>query len=202
MEIASLVSSILGIAISILAIWLSLEFYARGRDTERRVEVALAEIKAQTEVLQKLTGRTMDRLTRYATEPKPADEVLLHLVGIIREIPQSIAARLGAPSDGTDVDALRHEILAAYIAAYFYVGTTNFAFQAALPDDRPDAENIVVSMVDQSYGDALTLEGLIGRFRDAEIRASALHHLYLAAMNVRPQLRNTDMLYESRRNSR
>jgi hypothetical protein len=51
------------------AIWLSMHFYTKAKDTEREVSNSLESIKAQTDTLQKLTARWMDRFTRHATEP-------------------------------------------------------------------------------------------------------------------------------------
>lgn len=51
-----------------LAIWLALHFYTKSKDTERQIAVTLEGIKAQSDVLQKLTGRWMDRFMRHATD--------------------------------------------------------------------------------------------------------------------------------------
>lgn len=65
------------------AIWLSWAFYSKAKDAEKQTAVTLEAIKAQSNTLQRLTGRWMDRLTRYATESRPADEGLMMLINTI-----------------------------------------------------------------------------------------------------------------------
>ncbi len=52
MEIASIVASFVPVILACVAIWLSLCFYTQGKNTERNVQVALEEIKTQTDALQ------------------------------------------------------------------------------------------------------------------------------------------------------
>lgn len=83
MDVLTLLNTAVGLmslAFGGFAIWLSFQFYSKAKDAETRTAVTLEAIRAQSEALQKLTGRWMDRFTRHATEPKPADEGLLALV--------------------------------------------------------------------------------------------------------------------------
>ncbi len=62
------------------SVWLSLHFYTKTKDAETETKTALASIQAQSDALQRLTGKWMDRFTRHATEPRAADEAVMRLV--------------------------------------------------------------------------------------------------------------------------
>jgi len=49
------------------AIWLSLYFYTKAKDTDKAVSNSLEAIRAQSDALQRLTARWMDRFS-----PAPA----------------------------------------------------------------------------------------------------------------------------------
>ena len=73
--IISVVSLIVGVLLSILAIFISLYFYNEGKKTETTVSTMLAEIRQQTGALERLTGKLLDRLTRAVTDSaKPEHE--------------------------------------------------------------------------------------------------------------------------------
>lgn len=76
------------------AIWLSLQFFIKGKESEKQIALTLEGIKMQTDALQKLTGRWMDRLTRYATEPRPADEGLKLLLSTMADLPTALLTHL------------------------------------------------------------------------------------------------------------
>ena len=50
----NLTASVVSVVLAILAICFSIYFYRKSKDTERSVSNALAEIKAQTDALQKM----------------------------------------------------------------------------------------------------------------------------------------------------
>ena len=64
----SLVSSVLSSVLALVAISLSLYFFVQSRNVQENVSTTLAEIKTQAGVLQKITFKQLDRLTRFVTE--------------------------------------------------------------------------------------------------------------------------------------
>lgn len=68
--IVGLVAGIVSVILAIIAIWQAVHFYTQGKNTEFRVETALAAIQGQVQTLQAVNGRTLDRLTKYVTTPK------------------------------------------------------------------------------------------------------------------------------------
>ena len=67
-DLLSLISSAVSIALAIIAICLSLYFFVQSRNVQQNVSSALVEIKTQTGLLQKLTFKQLDRLTKFVTE--------------------------------------------------------------------------------------------------------------------------------------
>ena len=64
-ELWSIVASIVSVVLGFLAIAMSVYFFVVGRKTEREVSNSLIKIETQADMLQKLSGRQMDRLTGY-----------------------------------------------------------------------------------------------------------------------------------------
>jgi len=69
-EIAAIVASIVGAILAVVAIAQAVYFYTQTKGSEARVENALTGIKEQTEALKAISGRQLDRLTKYATAPR------------------------------------------------------------------------------------------------------------------------------------
>jgi hypothetical protein len=84
-SILSFIASIVSLILSIVAIFLSAYFYTQAKNTEKAVSEALIEIKTQTGNLDKLTGKLLDRLTRFVTSPQPMDATQEKLLEMIRD---------------------------------------------------------------------------------------------------------------------
>jgi len=198
----SIAESITSIILAVLAIILSLVFYGKSKDSERAVSSALEGIRAQTDALQRLTGRWMDRLTRYATEPKPADETLIILTQLIREFPVHIATvlRPQAPGQQQDIAALQNEALLGYIGIYYYTALTNIWTQPYLPqgDTPPPAGDPARDIVDSSFADFFWLDRIINGLDPARVQASPLNGLYQFALGLRGRVMNAEMVYQAR----
>src|SRR5208283_5851218 len=139
MDILTVLSTAVGFMSLVLggfAIWLSFQFYSKAKDAETRTAITLEAIKAQSEALQKLTGRWMDRFTRHATEPKPADQGLLALVNAMANLPTTILTHLQVhtePRGGEAQEVALSEIINGYICLYHYTALANVGWQALLP---------------------------------------------------------------------
>lgn len=71
--IISIVTGIVSLIIGGLAIWLSVFFYNQSKNSEANVKITLAEIKIQAEVMHKVSGRLMERFTKYVTDSPPTE---------------------------------------------------------------------------------------------------------------------------------
>jgi hypothetical protein len=182
------------------AIWLALYLYNQSKDTEGRMAVMLAAIKAQTDALQKLTGKMIDRLTTAVTAPRAADEAFVLLMSTIREMPTAIAANLQAPAADASQQVLLNEVLTAYIATYYYAAITNVGFQTYLPPlEDLDDDNLAKRLIDSSYSDFNLLEALIGGFDRKMVKANRLQHLYAEATeHWKPLLKDATAVYKER----
>jgi hypothetical protein len=132
-EIWAIVSSIVSLAFSVLAIWLTLYLYIRAKDTERSTATTLTKIEGQTDALQRIIGRQLDRLTKSLTnrpEARP-EEVIFQLIPVLRQLQGSLLAE--AHEEEKHSTTQSREIALAYAALYFYVSQANFWGQLSLP---------------------------------------------------------------------
>ena len=135
MDAFNIAVGLMSLVLGGFSIWLSLHFYEKAKEAEKQTALTLEGIRTQAESLQKLTGRWMDRFTRHATEPRPADEGLMALVSAVADLPTTILTTLRVtPSlDLTQVEPLRAELTNAYIALYYYASVGNVVLQSLLP---------------------------------------------------------------------
>jgi len=189
MEIASIVASIVSVILGLLAIALSLYFYTQAKGVETNVQLALEAIKTQTNTLQSLSTRYLDRLTKYVTTPRDDSAQTAELiVTTIREIP-NIVLSLRPPSDTSGEAALRRELLDAYIVLWHYSGTANIWIAAGYlpsPEHFIEADathNRIRQIVDNSARDFRYLDALIDEVDLSQIQASNYRHLYDEAVS-------------------
>jgi len=130
--------------LGLLAIGLSVYFFVIGRRTETSVAGSLTKIEAQADMLQRITGRQLDRLTRFVTTRQPGQEALPELLSILVQLPQNITASLQQVSTNQNQQQLIRELVISYIVSYFYSVQTNYWAQSYLPEsDNFDKTNPV-----------------------------------------------------------
>ncbi len=206
MDVLNIAVGLTSLVLGGFAIFLSVYFYTKAKDTEKDTAKTLEGIKAQTETLQRLTGRWMDRFTRYATEPHPADEGLMMLASAMADLPTTILThlRLQAPTT-TSNEPLISELVSCYILLYFYTAVANVMGQALLPGPDnfdpsiPEHANIK-RIIDRSFTDFATIADIITRVDASRLDANYYRNLLLEAQGLwRPLIRNTDSSLASRR---
>jgi len=201
MEVASITASITSVIIAFLAVGLSVYFYTQAKNTEHAVSNTLASITAQTDALQRLTGRWLDRLTRYVTEPRQADEVLYLLIGAIRDIPTNVASQLQAPQSGASTQVLTGQLVTAYIALYYYLAVANVSAHGYLPASIAELQpgDFVKAIIDITYSDFLYLDKVLTSTDQSLIQASHLRDNYTEAVTTwKPLVKDTAMVYAAR----
>jgi len=116
---------------------MSIYFFVKSKDTEREVSTSLAKIETQADALQKISGKQLDRLTDYVTQPtRNTDEVSKReIIEILKELPNTMGLLQASKFDsqGRSPEELEKELALAYGALYFYIGQTNFWSQLNLP---------------------------------------------------------------------
>lgn len=199
-EASSMVAGFVGTIVGGFSVWLALHLYTKSKDTESHVKESLASIKAQTDTLQKLTGKMMERLTTAVTAPRAADEAFVLLMTTIRDMPTTIAANLRSPADDASLPALRAELLNAYVVLFYYAGVANVASQAYLPSlDAEDEGSHLQRIVDQSAADFRLLEGMIDAIDETSVQSSRVLHLHIeAATQWKPLVKDSVAVYRER----
>lgn len=200
LEVLNTSVGLMSLGIGGFAIWLSWTFYSKAKEAEKQTAVTLEAIKAQSDALQRLTGRWMDRLTRYATEPRSADEGLMMLVNTMANLPTTILTHLRVQTTTTpepSIEPLLTEVIDCYIALYYWTAIANVSCQGYLPspdlydEANPDHEGMK-RLVDGSYSDFGIIAKALEKVRQDRLNASRISHLLQETMEGwRPLVRNT-----------
>ena len=129
----NIIAGISSIIISIVAIYLSITFYIAGRKTENSVSISLAEIKTQTNALQKLSGKQIDKLMDHVFDGNISQsDTMGQIINALSQIPITITTILRQPIDNPN-QASQEQIAMLYSALYFYIAQTNYWSQFYLP---------------------------------------------------------------------
>lgn len=154
----NIVSGISAISISFIAIALSIIFYIAGRRTETSVSTSLAKIEAQTDSLQKLSGKQIDKLMQHAFEGKTStSDAMGQVINALSQIPITITTILRQPIDNPN-QATQEQIVGLYSALYFYIAQTNYWSQFYLPkaidfDNNNENHVLIKRIIDLSDND-------------------------------------------------
>ena len=205
-EMWSIISSIVSVILAFFAIAISIWFFIVGRNTEKNVSNSLTEIKTQTEMLQKISGKQLDRLTKYVTEPKDAmqNESFHEILKVVDQIPLSLSATFQQSSSASDASDLRSELVSCYVALYFYTAQTNFWSHINLPnasDFDPDdyVNSTCKRIVDMSATDFVAMANILAKLDQNELSSSALNHLLEETKSTwRDLVLNSSQVYEQR----
>ena len=196
----------MSLALGGFAIWLSIHFYEKAKDAEKQAALLLEGIRTQTDSLQKLTGRWMDRFTRHATEPKPMDEGLMTLVSAVADLPTTILTtlRINPGADNAQVEPLRAELVNTYIGLHYYSAIANVALQAHLPsatdyDEANTGHTTLRRLLDSTAADFNFMAQSINATEPRHVDASRLAHLLQETnRDWAPLVRGADQVFRSR----
>lgn len=201
MEIASSIASMI---LAIVAIMMSIYFYTQSKNVETSVLSSLESIKSQTDTLQKLSGKWMDRLTKYVTDSHPNEEIYLHLFAALKDLPTNIVSQLRVPNNKEEKDELVDQLVSSYVALYYYTGLTNYWAQLSLPplehyDDNPDFSSLVKNIVDTSYKDFFMIENILNKIDTGVVETCSTAYLIEDAIKVwRPRVMDSTESYAQR----
>ncbi len=183
METIGLIAGIASVILAVVAIWQSMYFYTKGKDTESRAEAALVGIRAQVETLQAVNAKITERLTKYATTPRNDSAQAAELFAVtLRSLPE-IALKFLPPSQTTNEPAMRREITLAYVGLWYYAASTNVwaSFCLPNPEDFDNERHASIKRVlDQSATDFKYMNGLVAQLDQQEIQSQNFQfsHLY------------------------
>lgn len=199
--IISLIASLASLVLAVIAIWMSMYFYNQSKNTEANVQIALEGIKSQTNTLQSLNARTLDRLTKYVTTPRNDASQTAQL--LITALPD-IVLKLMPPNPSSNEESLRKEIIHAYIAIWNYVAQTNVWASFCLPspedfDEDSAYDRHVSQIVDRSAADFTYMTDIIEKIHPDIIRTTAYANLYDEVQSqLRPMIGDTKQQFIKR----
>ncbi|SRR6266480_1999422 len=185
------------IVLAIVAIWQAMYFYSKGKTTETTVTAALAEIKAQTAALERLTGRQLDRFTKAATQERHPEEAVLTVARIL-SVMTPAAPTVATPSAG-DAPALREELIACYIYILYLAGLANVMLVEGLKQTEPveDGYAEVSALTEQTFVFFRHMQGVIGKIDRTELDANPNAALLQETMSdLAPKVANTAMVVQ------
>jgi hypothetical protein len=182
-EIISVSTGVASIILALVAIAQAIYYYTQSKNTETRVQTALEAIKAQTDTLQAINARTLDRLTKYVTTPRNDAAQTAELFAVtLRSLPE-IALKFMPPNQTTNEAALRREVTLAYVGLWYYAASTNVWASFCLPrpeDFDTERHALVKRIVDQSAADFKYMSSLVSQLDQQEIQNQQFPfaHLY------------------------
>jgi len=185
MNLIATFSSFISIILGIIAIWLSLHFYDKAKQSEKNVEKALEGIQAQANMLKDITSKQMTRLIKGVTEQKPIDDILA-IISTVRNVPEN---SLNLQLQQQEIEALTAQAIEGYIGAYYYSAVSNFMAQILLPDVASYDQNnqnhaYVKSVVDISCRDFYNLHNLLSRVEATRIQNNPVYSYYQAVEQI------------------
>ena len=177
-EIWCIVSSIVSVILAILAILLSVYFFIIGRKSEKEVSNSLIKIEAQADMLQRVTGKQLDRLTKHITKKSAIEEWLPNLVSVLEKLPYAVP-NTAQQYDDQEKEQLLETLVSCYIALYFYITQTNYWSQHFLPrvsdfDESDNSHGTIKRIIDMSNADFDAIVDILGRLDPARIEASPI----------------------------
>jgi len=179
LEITSIVASVVGAILAVVAIAQAVYFYTQAKGSEARVDNALVGIKTQTEALQTLSGRQLDRLTGHviARREEPR-ELALALVSALRSSNDGIPQRLTLPPQNSTAqgEALLAEIVQLYVGLWNYTAMTNVMAGLNLPviqefNEESHLHQIIRNTINRSAADFHFMTSIVERLTQEDIQA-------------------------------
>ena len=184
----SIGASIASIVLAIVAIVLAVYFYTQAKTSEKDVANSLSKIEAQSQALEKITGRQLERLTKHITERKSLNEIHPDF-----KVIADAAATF--KQDNSKVQTFenndRLQIVKYMIGTYHYCALSNYYAFIALPDvSNFDEENTFHSRtkhtLDKTASDIKYIQNQFDvlDITDEEITESGLENLYKETVEV------------------
>jgi len=194
-------ANIASIILSVVAIWLALYFYHKSKEAEKLVASDLSEIKIQSGMLEKLTGKWMDRFTRYAVNPKPADETTTLLMSIVERSISPATTELKQPSENDPPESLVTELITCYILIHYYSAVTNVASLGYLPEDISQiADNLKIKeLVESSNATFRHLDDVLQKVDQTKLQENGSYSVYCETMSdYQSSVKDTTLHYASK----
>lgn len=191
----SIGASIASIVLAIVAIVLAVYFYTQAKQSEKDVANSLSKIEAQSQALEKITGRQIERLTKHITERKGLDEIHPDLK-IIADMASTFKQNNNQIQNFEDNERL--QIVKYMIGTYYYCSVANYYAFMALPeasnfDEENNFHNRTKNTLDTTASDVKYIQNQFKSLKvtQQEITDTGLENLYKETVEVwKPTVRD------------
>jgi len=175
----SLGAGIASVVVCLITIWLAVQFYGKAAAADKGLSNALIQLRVETDLLQKVSGRHLAGLLGYGAAPRSSQERLLQLL----ERAVTPSASMVIPAHVLNGDQTREELVAqsvsSCVAAHHFLALCNVLAQllllnAGADELRPAASRIL----DLSYRNFCHFDDILARVDDARIKANSYQGTY------------------------
>lgn len=205
-EIWSIIASIVSVILGFFAIGISIWFFVINRGTEKNVSNSLTKIETQASILQKISGRQLDRFTKYFTEPKASmpEEFFTQLISVLSHLPSTLITQgQQLPSQQMSPEVTQF-IIMFYIITYFYTAQTNIWAQSFLPDaDDFDEQNSlhigIKRVIEMSFADCCSVANILQKCEQQQLVVNPLNDLLIETRDIwKDYVKTCSQIYEAR----
>lgn len=182
-ELIGLISSIASLILAVIAIWLSLWFYSKSKESEARIQDILVRISSETSSLQRLAGGWIQNLTEYATNRNPANEAMRTALNFVQERGAHVAEQGARELESAKrLEQYTNEMISLYIICYYYASLSNFFAVACLPKkidyDSSNSFHVVAKNAsDSSVVDFYLFQNIVSKISQNQL--DSCPHKYL-----------------------
>jgi hypothetical protein len=175
LNLLSIISSIFSVSLAILALWLSFRFFFSTNKSEKEASSLLAEIRTQTNLIQRVTGKMLDKYVTWSTTPQPDQtEVLLKFLTYSSTTSTGL---IDEQKSFTDKDVLQ-EFTALYIATAYHSALTNMFLQEYVTDDIIQLSDQLKNLLSITYHDFQASMNWLNQHGSKYIESSSTNAYY------------------------
>ena len=185
----SIIAGATSIVLAFLAIVLMIWFFILSKNSEAKVSNSLTKIETQAESLQRLSGRWMDRLTKYVTTEKPSI-IEPAITNMFTQLPQAIIQIISQvqTKQSGEITLTSEQFNIAAISIYFYSAQTNYWSQKFLPlisefDENNPNHTLIKRIIDTSHQDFQTIHQALLKTNQDELSKCKIYNIYLETKN-------------------
>lgn len=190
--------------LAILSIAMCIYFFVQSKNTEKSVAGVLESIKAQTDILQKITDKHIGRLIRHATDKNPINESITNIYTEIQRLSSNLAVLDKRPISDDQIKAFTNEAIGCYIMLFYYIAIANIFIQISLPpigefDEKNEFHMLVKNLTDQSSYDTKYIQDVLSRVNESILKENIYHQYYLLTLeSYKPLIKDSTETYAAR----
>ena len=177
-------AGIASVVVCLIAIWLAAQFYGKATEADKSLSNGLIQLKVETDLLQKLSGRQLAGLLEYGTASRSSREKLLRVL----EMVGTPAGCMVIPAHLLNGDQSREELVAqsvsSCIAAHHFLALCNVLAQLLLTFGEGELRPAASRVLDVSYRNFRFFDDILSRVDDPRIKTNPYHGTYQVTCEV------------------